>query len=62
MGAEIPRYNLEKLPEVSPSRPFSQARGNGIPLILDDLPEAVDHAVVSLIANGLASLDLSACV
>jgi hypothetical protein len=35
------------------------AGASGIPFILDDLPEAVHHASVTLLTGGLASLELS---
>jgi hypothetical protein len=58
MGAEMPRYNLEKLQRVN--RP-ALLRGacSGIPLMLDDLSEAVYHAIVCLVSGGLAGLQLS---
>jgi hypothetical protein len=62
MGAVIPRYNLEKLPDVNPACSFPPVRGDGIPFILDDLPEAVDHAIITLVTNDLASLELSVYV
>ena len=55
MGAEIPRYNLEALPDVNP-RVLPGVSCSGIPLMLDDLPEAVYHAIVCLVSGGLAGL------
>jgi hypothetical protein len=59
MGAVIPRYNLEALPDVNPPSSFDSCVGHSIPLMLDDLPEAVDHAIVPLVTDGLAGLELS---
>jgi hypothetical protein len=33
--------------------------GACVPFVLDDLPEAVDHAIVSLLGSRLARLELS---
>lgn len=59
MGAEIPRYNLEKLQDVNAGVLSDQAH-LAIPFVLDDLPEAVHHAIVSLLTSGLSGLELSA--
>lgn len=63
MGAEIPRYSLEKLANVSMRlvRTPNEVCGR-IPFMLDDLPEAVHHAIVALVTNCLAGLKLSAYV
>lgn len=55
MGAEIPRYNLEALPDVN-HNDMLHVVGSSIPLMLDDLPEAVYHAIVCLVSGGRAGL------
>ena len=58
IGALIPRYNLEALRGVSLVS-VADARHSTVPFVLDDLPEAVDHAIVCLLAGTLAGLKLS---
>jgi hypothetical protein len=55
IGAEIPRYNLDALPDVNLPK-VVQVASSSIPLVLDDLPEAVYHAIVCLVTGGSASL------
>jgi hypothetical protein len=57
IGAEIPRYNLEALPDVNPWLP--RGASSSIPLMLDDLPEAIYHAIVCVVTHGFAGLELS---
>ena len=57
----MPRYSLEKLAGVSPCISCAQD-SHGVPLILDDLPEAVYHAIVALVTNSFAGLELSASI
>ena len=59
IGALIPRYSLEKLAVVSLQFPRPQVTYS-LPLILDDLPEAVYHAIVAIFSYRLAGLKLSA--
>lgn len=60
MGAVIPRYNLEALRNVSMlDDVLGDVRWSPVPFMLDDLPEAVDHAGVMSFAGALARLELS---
>jgi hypothetical protein len=58
MGAVIPRYNLEALLVVNISFSFWRRMEIAIPLVLDDFPEAIDHAIVTLFTSSLSSLKL----
>lgn len=47
MGAEIPRYRREALDTLSHVRePWLLRWGDDIPLVLNNLAEAVEHAIV----------------
>lgn len=59
MGAVIPRYNLEKLPGGSIETHRPNIRWT-IPLVLDDLLEAIQCAIVSINADRSVVLQLSA--
>jgi hypothetical protein len=54
MGAEIPRYRREKLERrgVSVGRLVLRERREDSPFLLDDLAEAVEHAIVVLTTSG----------
>jgi len=62
MGAVMPRYNLENLARHQyRSSVCMGAGGKGeIPLMADDLPEAVQHASVCVGSGGPGGLQLSA--
>jgi hypothetical protein len=57
MGAEIPRYRREKLERrgVSVGRLVLRERREDSPFLLDDLAEAVEHAIVVLTTGGSGS-------
>jgi hypothetical protein len=57
MGAEIPRYRREKLEkwDVSFGRLVLRKRRGDSPFLLDDLAEAVEHAIVVLTTSGSGS-------
>jgi hypothetical protein len=59
IGAVIPRYSLEALPDISSYVRAHRGLCSAVPLMLDDLPEAVDHTIVPLVTHGLAGLELS---
>lgn len=59
MGAVIPRYNLEKLPGGSTKTHSPNIRWT-IPLVLDDLLEAIHCAIVSVSTDCSVVLQLSA--
>lgn len=54
MGAEMPRYRREKLERrvVSVGRLLLRERQEDSPFLLDDLAEAVEHAIVVLATGG----------
>jgi hypothetical protein len=56
IGAEIPRYNREKLAGRLGLR--LTFLDTSIPFVPDDLSEAVEHAIVGLLADALACLKL----
>ena len=58
MGALIPRYNREKLlaDHISIHQGREVSIECDIPLILDDLPKAVYHAIVAFLTNAFALL------
>jgi len=62
MGAEMPRYSREKLGGVRVCAFGGLERREReercVPFILDDFPEAVYHAIICLIADALACLEL----
>lgn len=59
MGAVIPRYNLEKLWKVNPKSPGSNVTWT-IPLILNDLLEAIHRAIILISTDCSVVLQLSA--
>lgn len=59
MGAVIPRYNLEKLRGVSTKKFPAQQLDRAIPLILNDLLEAIHCAIVPIGTDCSVVLQLS---
>lgn len=60
IGAVIPRYSLEALQRINLAHALHVWAS--VPFVLDDLPEAIDHAIVALLTRDLAGLKLSVMV
>ena len=58
MGAEIPRYSLEKLRSLLARRRLCDVVRETVPFISDDFAEAVQHTSVCILTDGLVGLEL----